>query len=207
MNKVIAFSLYGTVAKYCDGAIENIALAKILYPGWVCRFYIANDVPDNIVDELVRAGAVIVRCGENKDRLGSFWRFNVVLDESVDVFVIRDCDSRLNIRERSAVDDFLLSDKIVHIMRDHPHHTKKMNAGMWGAKLGAINSKWFYDAMDQFMKISTSVMYGGDEEFLDSVYQVIKDVAMVHDDRNLTGNDFKFDVVLSDNHFVGEVIG
>ena len=38
----------------------------------------------------------------------------------------RDCDSRLNKREKLAVDELLKSDKNFHIMRDHPWHNTEM---------------------------------------------------------------------------------
>ena len=46
--------------------------------------------------------------------------------------ISRDLDSPLTHRERAAVDDWLLSNKILHIMRDHPLHYDFILAGMWG---------------------------------------------------------------------------
>ena len=36
--KVIAFSLWGDNPKYTLGALQNLSLAKLVYPDWVCRF-------------------------------------------------------------------------------------------------------------------------------------------------------------------------
>ena len=41
-------------------------------------------------------------------------------DDTVDRYIIRDVDSRLNIRERFAVEEWINSDKQFHLMRDHP---------------------------------------------------------------------------------------
>lgn len=40
------------------------------------------------------------------------------------------------IREVDAVNVWINSSKIGHIMRDHPHHGVQMLAGMWGIKSG-----------------------------------------------------------------------
>ena len=52
MKKLICFSLWGDDSTYTIGAIKNADLAKKHYPGWICRYYIADCVPKNIIDEL-----------------------------------------------------------------------------------------------------------------------------------------------------------
>ena len=51
-KKVISFSLWGTTPMYTVGAVKNAELAPKIYPGWICRFYVSNDVPPPILDEL-----------------------------------------------------------------------------------------------------------------------------------------------------------
>lgn len=205
MRKVISFSLFGSDNKYCLGAIENVKLAKQIYPGWEVVFYTADDVPASILIRLADEGAKLIHSGHSQGRTGAFWRFNIAFEPDVDVFIIRDADSRLNLREKAAVDEFLLSDKKVHIMRDHIHHTRKIMAGMWGAKQGWINLDWFSSNMNAFTNNTMSQSYGTDEEFLSSVYDAVKGVSMVHDDRNFTGSDLPFSVKLEGDHFVGEI--
>ena len=50
--KLITFSLWGQNPKYLYGALKNAELAKTIYPGWICRFYIAASVPFPIVNQL-----------------------------------------------------------------------------------------------------------------------------------------------------------
>ena len=64
---------------------------------------------------------------------GMFWRFMPAADSSVDRFVVRDVDSRLNARDRIAVEEWIESKLPVHILRDHVNHCIVMNGGMWGA--------------------------------------------------------------------------
>jgi len=50
------------------------------------------------------------------------WRFSVAGDDSVDRYIVRDVDSRLNARERFAVEEWIVSGNPLHLMRDHPYH-------------------------------------------------------------------------------------
>jgi hypothetical protein len=45
-----------------------------------------------------------------------------LLDETVDVLLSRDSDSKIVPREEEAVREWLESKKIFHVMRDHPAH-------------------------------------------------------------------------------------
>ena len=58
-----------------------------------------------------------------------------VLDKQVDIILVRDLDSNITPREVSAYEDFIQSEKQIHIMRDHPDHGVQMLGGTWGAKL------------------------------------------------------------------------
>uniref|UniRef100_A0A7S3RYX2 Uncharacterized protein n=3 Tax=Emiliania huxleyi TaxID=2903 RepID=A0A7S3RYX2_EMIHU len=69
---------------------------------------------------------------------GMFWRFLVASDPAVDRYIIRDSDSRLNPRERLAVEEWVGSGKRVHSLRDHPNHDRPLNGGMWGGVNGAV---------------------------------------------------------------------
>ncbi len=54
-----------------------------------------------------------------------------MLDDMVDTIMSRDTDSRIIPREDDAVREWLASDKIFHIMRDHPYHCVHVLAGNW----------------------------------------------------------------------------
>ena len=100
-KRVISFGLYGANPKYTVGAVHNVAAAKIYFPGWVCRFYVTSDVPDDIIATLKNLGAEIETIPAGKGYIsGMFWRFMVAADPTVDRFIIRDSDSRMNARDR-----------------------------------------------------------------------------------------------------------
>ena len=69
---------------------------------------------------------------------GMFWRFLVADDASVERFIVRDSDSRLNAREAHAVAEWMKSGKKVHTIRDHPNHDRPLNGGLWGGVRGCI---------------------------------------------------------------------
>ncbi|HYI43240.1 MAG TPA: hypothetical protein VD768_06430 [Sphingomicrobium sp.] len=136
-RNVIAFSLWGSDPRYLRGALTNATVARYLYPGWTARFYVDSSVPEPFRKALAQNGAEIVLM----DRLpaaqfGLFWRFLVEDDESVDIYIVRDADSVLNVQERWAVGDWLKSGKAFHVMRDSSQHSELVLAGMWGAHRG-----------------------------------------------------------------------
>jgi len=84
------------------GITHNIDLQPVYYPGWKVRIYVASDVPASEVAVWRSLGAVIVEMGkESIDLHGALWRFIAASDPSIDRYVVRDADSRLNSREVS----------------------------------------------------------------------------------------------------------
>ena len=176
--KIISFSLWGNNPKYTVGAIKNAELAKEIYPGWVCRFYCASDVPNPIVFQLEDMDNVeMVFMKKPGDWTSMFWRFEPAGEENVEVMISRDTDSRLNHREEEAVAEWLASDFGFHIMRDHPWHGYPVLGGMWGAKRTTLaNIKHMMKSFDQSDK------YGTDYEFFASISDSISGNVMVHDE-------------------------
>lgn len=180
MRKIISFSLWGDNPKYCIGAIKNASLAQEVYPGWICQFHVGDSVPKEIIEKLSSHTntEVILHLGSKANWNSMFWRFYPASDSNVDVMISRDCDSRLNIREKVAVDEWLSSDKGFHIMRDHPYHATPILGGMWGAKKDVIPN--FFYLLEQR---SMGDYWQVDQEFLrDVVYPIVKDNAIVHDE-------------------------
>ena len=136
---VISFSLWGDGHRYLKGALRNAQVASDIYPGWVVRFYCDDSVPRIVRRKLMDYGCeVAMRPRPESFFDGLLWRFEVVNDPGVDRFLIRDCDSVLNVKERVAVDEWLQSDKWFHVMRDFASHTEVILAGMWGGVSGVL---------------------------------------------------------------------
>jgi Flp pilus assembly protein TadD len=132
---VAAFSLWGARATYVDGMIANAGLVRTLYPGWTCRVYLDQSVPQPVVDKLRQAGAQIVAMPRAGSHYGLFWRFLAADDDQVQYFLCRDADSRINTintQEVAAATEWLGTGRPFHVMRDAPFHTELMLAGLWG---------------------------------------------------------------------------
>lgn len=144
MKKIISFSLWGDNPFYIEGAYKNIELAKEIYPDWICRFYVASkNTPEEVIEKLRSFENVeVVLMDEVGTSNSMMWRFTPCDDEDVALFISRDTDSRLSMREKEAVDVWLESDKNFHVMRDHPYHVSAIMGGMWGMKREAkVNMK------------------------------------------------------------------
>jgi hypothetical protein len=132
-ENVISFSLFGAQDRYLRGAVRNAIIAIGLYPGWKCRYYCDETVPAATRNALVEAGADVIMMPRPKMPAdGLFWRFLAAEDPVVVRFLVRDCDSLMNIRERRAVDEWLTSDYWFHALRDNAAHTDLVLAGLWG---------------------------------------------------------------------------
>jgi len=133
------------------------------------------------------------------DWTGMFWRVYPASEEDVDIVIVRDCDSRLSLREKAAVEEWLASDKGFHIMRDHPHHNTEILGGMWGAKKGVVPK--IKDFIDEYVK---GDFWQVDQNFLrEKIYPIVKNNSFVHDEyfeKNL------FPLTRENGNFVGEKI-
>jgi hypothetical protein len=149
MVKVISFSLWGDQLKYTIGAIKNANLVKEFYPDFQCWFYIHKPtVPQNIIDELSNKENVkiIFKDGDLNTSKPMMWRFEPIINPEVEIMMSRDTDTRILLREKLAVDEWLKSDKLLHIMRDNPYHYYNILGGMFGIKQNnLINWKCLMD--------------------------------------------------------------
>jgi hypothetical protein len=179
MKKIISFSLWGDNPVYNVGAIRNAELAKDIYPDWVCRYYYGTSTLESTIEKLKGFDNVeLINMGVEGDWAGMFWRFYPASDNDVDVVIVRDCDSRLNQREKDAVDEWIKTDKGFHIMRDHPAHGTEILGGMWGSKKGTINQ--MKQLIDEYIKGN---FWQVDQNFLrEKIYPIVKLNCVVHDE-------------------------
>ncbi|HVF38229.1 MAG TPA: tetratricopeptide repeat protein [Sphingomicrobium sp.] len=138
-RSVVAFSLWGDNPRYLRGALHNAMRAPMVYPGFTCRFYLDRSVPADLGAALEQLGSEIVMDdGEPSTRHRLTRRFLVADDPAVATYLVRDCDSLINVREAAAVGLWLDSDKSFHVMRDWWTHTDPILAGMWGGRGGVL---------------------------------------------------------------------
>lgn len=202
MKKIISFCLWGEDPKYTIGAIKNTQLAQEIYPGWECWFYVADNVPQNIINQLqFIPNTKIINMGKG-DWTSMFWRFLPASNSNVSVMLSRDTDSRLSLREKAAVEEWLLSDKQFHIMRDHPYHGTEILGGMWGVKNPLLQD--MKQLIDDYVK---GDFWQVDQNFLTEViYPKVKDTSLSHDSYFIKyGDTLPFPTERQNKEFVGDV--
>lgn len=179
MKQVISYSLYGQQMKFLVGAIKNAQLAQRFFPEFTVRFYVGNSVPTWTRSTLALFPNVeIIPVDEPENSVSRMWRFRAILDPSVDVVLSRDADARLSYREVVAHQEFLNSDFVFHIIRDHPTgHGYLISAGMFACKTKGMG---FFGHLLQETPVRDTYMQ--DQEFLSSqIYPHIADKCLVHD--------------------------
>jgi protein O-GlcNAc transferase len=210
MKKVISFSLWGNSPTYNIGAIKNAELANICYPEFECWFYIHREtVPEQTICELMKLKncKIIFKTGDlnNENCKPRMWRYEPIDDLEVEIVLSRDTDTRILLREKIAVDEWLQSNKLFHIMRDHPHHNFCILAGMFGTKKIPQIPNWT-NIINSYNKTDNR-MY--DQDFLRThIYPFIQNNSIIHASFNKNefhAKDFPIDYC-SELKFVGEYV-
>lgn len=175
--KVVSFSVWGGKPEFLEGAVENAHLVRTVYPGWTARIYCRDDVPQHYRQKFEALGAqVIVKHETRGSWEGLFWRFHPVFDPKVSHTIVRDCDSRVTVREAVAVSEWLLTSKSLHTMRDHIEHTTvPIMGGMWGCVHWPVMNQ----LLDEWPRFSEK---GDDQAFLmQKVWPRMREDSLVHD--------------------------
>lgn len=137
--KIISFSLWGSSKLYCLGALENIPLVHQYYPGWIPRFYVAENCPalQELEEEstlgncqviikpptnFVWGSTVNVEKHHDPSHINMVNRYEAVFDPLVDVCLFRDCDSRVSARDADSVNDWLERKYVAHCIYECDAH-------------------------------------------------------------------------------------
>ena len=207
MKKVISFSLWGDNPTYNIGAIKNAEQAKIVYPEFECWFYIHENAPQETIEALnsMSNTKIIIKTGDLNINKPMMWRFEAIDDPDVEVMMSRDTDTRFIQREILAVNEWLNSDKVFHIMRDHPHHNFCILGGMFGTKKIKEIPSWTF-IMNTINQIGHRDY---DQLFLKKfIYPIVKNNSMIHASfYRKEPNAKKFPIkYCSELRFVGEYV-
>jgi hypothetical protein len=207
MKKVISFSLWGDNPDYNIGAIKNADYAKIFYKDFECWFYIHEEtVPQQTIDKLNSFDntKIILKNGDLNTIKPMMWRFEAIDEPDVEIMMPRDCHTRFIFREKHAVEEWLNSNKLFHIMRDHPYHNTKILGGMFGTKKIPEISSW-----KNIMNNVTQYSSDYDQTFLrDSIYPLVKNNSTIHASfHKMEDNATNFPINYDDEFkFVGEYV-
>lgn len=181
MKKVVSFSLWGANEIYTLGAIRNSELKNDFFPDWEMWVYYDDSVPEDILKTLEKNN-VVLKKRNSPGYVKATWRFLPAADETIDYFISRDADSRISERDKTAVEDWIMSNKDFHILRDHPvGHNWHMNAGMWGCKGGKIPD--MESLIEQYSKTHATNQSYFDQMFLrDVIYHKTLNSLLSHDE-------------------------
>lgn len=209
MKKVITYSLWGNNSKYLKGVNDNILLAKQYYPNFECWFYIHEPtVPKNIIDIINNYDncKIIYKNDSLQKGKPMMWRFEAIDNSDVEIMLSRDLDSRIYEREVIAVNEWLQSGKLFHIMRDHPiHHKCHILGGMFGTKKNNKIPSW----INLIKNYDQNGDWGYDQNFLrDIIYPIISSDVIIHSSFIKYPNEIIHPFIEYDNEykFVGENI-
>jgi len=191
MKKVISFCLWGNNKTYNIGAIKNAELAKIHYPDFECWFYIHKEsVPESTILQLNKLDNTYIIFKKELDN-PMLWRFEAIEEEDVEINMSRDTDTRILLREKLAVDEWIKSGKLFHIMRDHPHHMNKntpIMGGMFGTRK-IPSFKWSKN-FNKNLSDKGRYLYNKDQDYLSKyVYPIIKYDSFIHSSFGKLFND------------------
>ncbi|KAI9559234.1 hypothetical protein GHT06_016023 [Daphnia sinensis] len=185
-QKIISYSIYGNfrranvVKKYLEPFKKTLSSIPSIYPGWVVRIYHnltkQDDETWSIINNTLNLGSHIDFCNATEiiqnrklaDLFAMTWRWLPLLDDMVDALMSRDSDSYIIAREADAVRAWLASDRVFHIMRDHPSHCRFIVGCCWGVKLSQNRSTIVHAANSMFTQNHVHE-HGYDQMLLDQL--------------------------------------
>ena len=182
---VISFSVWGSGTSYSYGVLDNCVQIKKQMPTFKAWVYYNNTISKEVKKCLEKLDNVrLIKMPDKNDKKNTMWRFLPAFDPKVNILLVRDADSRIEIREIAAIIEWLQSDKDFHIMRDHPMHRRKVLAGMWGCR-NQILVPFKKEYEDYLKKPFTLGNWIVDELFLQNhIYPHIVGKAFIHAKHN-----------------------
>ena len=133
-----------------------------------------------------------------------FWRFEATRLPNAQRVIVRDVDSRISTREAKAVDEWTNSRFALHVIRDHPWHTRPVMGGMWGIQ-GIENLLVISQELHRLSDPEDA--YGEDQEWISRVgTEHFWNSKLVHDSFPLLGDSAKSLPPREGLEFIGERI-
>lgn len=206
--KIFSFALFGNNKKYCQGLIENLRIINEYYPEYHTFIAIGNTVPYGYLYQIACFNNVHMTYYPFSSMVLANFRFFPIDDPEVELCFVRDSDSRINERDRCAIDEFIRSDKLFHIIRDHRSHTNRILGGTWGCKRGALQVS-IRELYEKFTQGLSGERYGHDEDFLSKViYPLVINNALVHSEYKFYDGEIsrKINCTRTNSNFIGNVV-
>lgn len=181
MVNVFSFCLYGPEnPRYHEGLMENLQIIRQYFPNWRVFVYVGADITEERIQSILSYPQVILRKTEKLGAPNMIDRFFAIDEPGVDIMFVRDADSRVHWKDRWAIQQFLKSDSVLHIIRDHKEHTSPILGGLWG-----IRKVSGFSMRDEYAKYTEDTSLGHrwahDQNFLaDIIYPRFLSQSLVH---------------------------
>lgn len=138
-KKIISYCLFnakdGRMEKrhFTKGILINYHYIKEYYPDWIMRVYYPANEPLSVIEPYLDLENIeFYLVDSNITKMA--WRFLPYNDYDVDMFISRDLDSIVNDKEAKAVEEWLYSNKSLHIMHDYYQQYWPIMGGTLGIK-------------------------------------------------------------------------
>lgn len=179
--KLISYTVFGEENWYKNGLIHNIEIARTLFSDWTVRVYLSDKIEKQFIEKVSKYKNVdLVIKKEKYPFEGLLWRM-LPMQENHEAVIVRDVDTRLFLRDKNLVDDWIASDFKYHICRDNPGSYNVILGGLWGGKKSKLDlEKNFHTWREDYIKNKNS-FYLWDIDFLRRyVYPVIRKNLVVY---------------------------
>lgn len=197
-SRVLSFSLFGNNPEYWKGLEDILLQVEKLYPGWKVRLYTNPRYNAAALCPLLHHySSLLYICditslphplGNLSNVHPTMWRLAPLGDSKITAILIRDTDSQVIQREVAAVEEWLASGKMFHVMRDHPHHTAPVLFGMWGARwdINPASATKLRNLRDKMMAMAVGKRnYGLDQQIIKKVlWPTMAGSLVAHDSYN-----------------------
>lgn len=200
---IVSYILFGDDDRFIVGALRNAEQVPVVYPGARSLFIVHPDVSQTVLAALRSRHALIETINLHRQRQWGLedmpthawrsWRYLALdLVSDWDYMLFRDADSRLSMRERAAVDEWLSGHLGFHVMRDHSHHPWPILAGTFGARREAYRQLPFNmtSLLRRYGEYESPYFF--DQKLLASiVWPVIRNQTRVHDSIFCANSDLR----------------
>ena len=181
MTNYISYSLYGSDPYYVNGALNNLVNNSKIMPGWVSVLYVSKFTYENFHLLLSRFRDNLIVVAGHDNNISSIWRFFATDLGDAEHILFRDCDSLITLREKAYIDEWVSSNKALHIIRDHPLHESNIMAGLCGVKKYKVKNLW-----ETFNNYKFIDVYGIDQWFINrELFKKYRRDTLVHDSINI----------------------
>ena len=120
---------------------------------------------------------------------------------------VRDTDSRIHDRDIACIEDFINSDKLLHIIRDHCWHNTFILGGLWGIRKIALTES-MNNIIQRWLANQIDFSKGVDQHFLaQTIYPSLRSNVMIHDRYNFYKDESisSFRIEIKNRLFCGQV--